>query len=547
MQTPDAQRRQNRGTHAGRKTRRKSSQTAVVITSVAAFFLALLLLAVLLNSGTGPSVDDEQDATAQRSSSAGRSTVPARPRKRRSPSWRGPAPRPGGPQTLADLMNATGDDATAGADTVTGALTAARTAMARRDVAAARQQADAAIQLARSPTEIQQSLHVSQLVDSLEVFWRSVRREIGAIESGLELAVGESRVMVVDAADGVITVRSSGRLRQFTADELPASLAVALAQRRLLEEHPDTQLHIGTFLAMDARGDRQQARERWQRAGDNGEALMAELKRPGPELLPEKPDGQLADAGKSPTEVDPADVPSGDPAGDQPNDLAGLNVEPRPDDVPTAPDNAEPADQPAVGDPPQPHEPPDPKPEDAPDPPAVADQRLPVPDAAACAEAESEIRLQFQTDLEQADKDAEVKAELVDKLLAAGDAAERDPAMRFTAYAMARDLAADLGEPKAIYAAIDRLDRDYAVDPLEMKAKALFAAWRSDEAWEHRQTLVEHSREILDRAMESKNYAAANRAVRVLTSAARNAKDYRKVREYEELTKQIKAGLRSTQ
>jgi len=537
MQTPDAQRRHNRGTHAGRTNRRKSSQTAVVITSVAAFFLAMLLLAVLLNSRTVSSSDGERDGVAQGPSSSGGSTVRTRPRKRRAPSWRGPAPRPDGPQTLADLMNATGDDAAGDADTLAGALAAARSAMARRDVATARRQAHAATMLARSPDEIHESRCVSELVDSLEVFWRSVRREIDTLESGRELAVGDTRVMVVEAGDGVLTIRSSGGLRSFTAEELPTPLAVALAQRRLLEGHPDTQLHIGTFLAMDARGDRRQAQERWQQAGDRGEALMAELKRPGPDVLPkkpnepERPNEQLADGGKTPPEV-----PADDPPGDPPNDLAGLDVEPAPDDkpIPSGDDDR-----------PKPHKPADPEPDDAPDPPATVERRLPAPDAAACAEAESQIRLQYRTELEEADEDAEVKAELVDKLLADGDAAEREPAMRFTAYTMALDMAADLGEPTAIYTAIDRLDRDYVVDPLELKAKALFAAWRSDQAWEHRQTLVEYSQQLLDRAMESKNYAAANRAVRVLASAARNAKDFRKVREYDELIKQIKAGLRS--
>ena len=169
------------------------------------------------------------------------------------------------------------DDAPIENDTVTAHLDTTRRAMAQRDLKVARLHTELAAELARSPTERGEVRRVQRLLGSLESFWGSVQEELRRLRSGQELSFEGTRIMVVNSSDGVLMVRASGKLRLYTVADMPRALAVTLAERGLPGGGPPASLHVGSFLAVDAQGDRRQARRRWQAAGDPGEALMPEL------------------------------------------------------------------------------------------------------------------------------------------------------------------------------------------------------------------------------------------------------------------------------
>ena len=197
-----------------------------------------------------------------------------------------PTRRLRGPETMGDLMG-TPDPTPADAATVTGNLAAARRAMWSRDLAAARRSLQAALQQARTATEREETERVGKLLESLEAFWAAVRQALARLEGAEELRLGDRRVLVVEADLERLIIRDAGRNVTYAIQHLPQQLAVALAMRTLPRGQPATSLHLGSFLAIDKYGDRREARFRWERAGDEGKALLPELAlAPPPEPAP---------------------------------------------------------------------------------------------------------------------------------------------------------------------------------------------------------------------------------------------------------------------
>jgi hypothetical protein len=383
------------------------------------------------------------------------------------------------------------DGTAADAGTVAGRLASARQAMWSRDLDAARTHLEAAIQAASSPSERTQAERVQRLLASLETFWQTVRQAATGVQGGQELKIGDTWVMVVEAGGGRLTVRAAGRNLSYPVDDLPRQLAVALAELNLPQGEPATDLCIGSFQAIDARGDRHEAYVRWERAGAEGKALLMELPLAPPPRTsrPQKPvrSGVL-----------PGSVDSGPP--DQPGEAA-------------QPPEAE---------------------------------KLPVPDHDAQTQAEEEIRELFGQEIDSA-RSAEDKLSLANRLLDIAVQTDDDPAARYVLLRMARDLAVAAGDPGCFCRSIDEMDRHYQVDALAMKAEAITKAWGSQQSRPYRKALADESRKLLDAAMTAKHYAAAEQLVRVAQSAARAAKDYRLMRELDERERTIKAALRAGQ
>jgi len=413
---------------------------------------------------------------------------PAGDRGRRNPSseprtsW-----RPRGPETMADLMS-TADDTAIDVRTVTGRLAAARRAMWSRDLAAAREHVEAAVEAARTPTERTEVERVRKLCESLEAFWDAVHKALGQLEKGRKLRVGGSMATVVEARRKQLTVRAAGRNSTYRIAELPQELAVALAQQVLPEGQPATDLHVGSFLAVDVDGHRHEARTHWDRAGTDGKDLLLELAL----ALPVR----VARAG------DPVRSPELLPGGANDASLPG---------------------EPAV----------------SPAPPAP---RRSVPDDDALARAERLIQELFQADIENARTGRQKKA-LAEKLFDIACQTDNDPAAHYVLCRIARDLAVDAGDPDPFCRYIDEMDRRYQIDALGMKAAAFTGAWRSKNATPYRTALARQSFQLLDAAVAAKHYPAAAQLVRVAEHGAKAANDHALLRQLEERTRQIEASL----
>jgi hypothetical protein len=156
-------------------------------------------------------------------------------------------------------------------------LTAARRAMFDRNLKAADEDVDRALRAARSDGDRAEAERVSRLLRSLENFWRAAADGCRQLQTGDELEIANTRVIVVSVDATGITVHAAGRNLDYAFQELPRPLAVLAAERRLSQDPQTMHLHVGSFLAVDRRGDRQEARRRWEKAGPDGQSLVPEI------------------------------------------------------------------------------------------------------------------------------------------------------------------------------------------------------------------------------------------------------------------------------
>ena len=165
-------------------------------------------------------------------------------------------------------------------------LTAARRAMFDRNLNAAGQDVDRALRTARSDGDRAAAERVSKLLHSLETFWQAAGAGCRQLQTAEELELAGTRVIVVGVDATGITIRTAGRNLDYGFQELPRPLAVLAAERTLSRDPQAMHLHVGSFLAVDRRGNREEARRRWEKAGPDGLSLMPEIAlAPPPETI----------------------------------------------------------------------------------------------------------------------------------------------------------------------------------------------------------------------------------------------------------------------
>ncbi len=111
-------------------------------------------------------------------------------------------------------------------------------------------------------------------------FWEAVDRGAAAALNAGELMVDGVPVAVVDYDRRLFVIRAAGQNKRYTVNDLPAKLALVLAQLEMKKESANNKVYFGAFLALDAKGDRRLARAAWEEAGRGGvdvAALLPEL------------------------------------------------------------------------------------------------------------------------------------------------------------------------------------------------------------------------------------------------------------------------------
>ncbi len=160
----------------------------------------------------------------------------------------------------------------------------ARRAMSKRDLDAASTALKRAKDNAGSDEEKDEVERLESIHDYLVQFWRLLAKGADEMEAGTEFDVGAARsrktkVAFVEAVAGGITLRVEGRNRLFLWRTMPTELVLALAEESLAKDKV-SDVVLGAFLAMDEKGDRDEARRLWEqavRAGLDVEHLLAEL------------------------------------------------------------------------------------------------------------------------------------------------------------------------------------------------------------------------------------------------------------------------------
>jgi hypothetical protein len=159
------------------------------------------------------------------------------------------------------------------------AVANARAAMAQRNLAAATRHANIASSKAQTPEDRDQVDRIKTMLDNLTQFWNGIRGSMAKLRPVEELALGDTRIVVVESGRDRLTIKDAGRIRRFQATTMPTPLVMALADQ-FFGKDPGSKAIIGTFLAVDPSGDRALARQYWEeaaRAGIDAQKLLPEL------------------------------------------------------------------------------------------------------------------------------------------------------------------------------------------------------------------------------------------------------------------------------
>jgi hypothetical protein len=122
-------------------------------------------------------------------------------------------------------------------------------------MAAAQERLDVAQLEAQSPASIAAVERMSAAVASATTFWGAVDRSVSGLKGTEDIELGDDVILVVEAGGGRVVFRINGRNQAFTAATLPGRIAVALAERGLTKNAPETKVAVAAFHLFDARGD----------------------------------------------------------------------------------------------------------------------------------------------------------------------------------------------------------------------------------------------------------------------------------------------------
>ena len=110
---------------------------------------------------------------------------------------------------------------------------------------------------------------MNSLVTYVSGFWDGVRESLKGLQVTDELRDGGVVAAVVDSDANGITLHTPGKNHEFTLKNMPAALAMVLAQR-WFDQSATTKVFLGAFQAVDPQGDRDEARRLWEAATAGG-------------------------------------------------------------------------------------------------------------------------------------------------------------------------------------------------------------------------------------------------------------------------------------
>jgi hypothetical protein len=156
-----------------------------------------------------------------------------------------------------------------------------RRLMAARDISGSKKRLKVAADNAQTDAEKTEIERLDMIQDHLEQFWDGIRKAVAAMQPTEEIALSEvDRVAVIEASSTELAVQTYGKPQRYRIEALPMPLLSAIA-KQAFKLTPGTKLVVGSFLAVDAHGNRDEARKFWREAiaaGENdGKLLLPEL------------------------------------------------------------------------------------------------------------------------------------------------------------------------------------------------------------------------------------------------------------------------------
>lgn len=190
-----------------------------------------------------------------------------------------PPAKPSKSTPMADLVKRNAFD---------NALRQGYSAMAERRWTDAERHLKTARENAQITDESNQVVRAETVSHSLTEFWRLINQRVKALKPLEELAVADTRVVVVQVDAQVLTIKAEGRVRRYSVETLPGWAIKALAEDSFAKDAA-TQAIFATFLAVDRKGDR-----------DLAKRMFAEVARKGMDVRSIQPELDLLPPQNSP-------------------------------------------------------------------------------------------------------------------------------------------------------------------------------------------------------------------------------------------------------
>jgi hypothetical protein len=182
------------------------------------------------------------------------------------------------------------------------AVADARAAFSARKLPVAAVHIKAAATKAQTPEDHQQVDRLETMQKHLNQFWNGIRTAMAKLQPAEEIAIADTRMIVVESERDRLTVKMEGGLQHYRAVTMPTPLILALVDQYFGKDAGSKAI-IGTFLAVDPEGDRSLARQYWQ------EAAQADID--CEKLLPELDEGRGAKGERrKATSKESSDLPS---------------------------------------------------------------------------------------------------------------------------------------------------------------------------------------------------------------------------------------------
>ena len=133
----------------------------------------------------------------------------------------------------------------------------------------AKKKLGSAKQFAQSGEDDMEIARMESLATYVAGFWNGVRESMKGLQVTDELQFNGTVAAVVDSDANGITLHTPGKNHEFTIRNMPASLAMTLAQR-WFDQSAANKLCLGAFQAVDPQGDKGEARRFWESATSGG-------------------------------------------------------------------------------------------------------------------------------------------------------------------------------------------------------------------------------------------------------------------------------------
>jgi len=188
-----------------------------------------------------------------------------------------PAPNAAAPPNVTPEPPAASPEETAA---IRKLLAAARSSLGERDFSGAEDELAQATLEATSPKLLDEVARFELLAGYYNDFWNAVRQHLGQLNAAETINVNGEELSIVEASPDKIIFRAAGKRHEYELGKLPGKLAFWLAKSWLDEGEPPSLVVLGAYHALDAKGDRQQARELFEQAGAKGldvRLLLTEL------------------------------------------------------------------------------------------------------------------------------------------------------------------------------------------------------------------------------------------------------------------------------